>query len=173
MNSKMFTWIVAAVAVACAGAANGAVLVEDGRARAEIVLPEKAWPVEKLAAAELRFFVKKASGAELAIVEPGKARPGFAQVLIGRAAGLEGLAPFSGRVAAEGNILRIAGGDGAGDAKKTDTPCGTLYAVYEFADRELGVRFLWPDDNLGVVVAKKPTVAMAAEKSVAKAGRRL
>ena len=155
----------AAALIVCSSSA--VVLVEGGKARAEIVLPGKAWPVERLAAEELRFLLKKASGAELAIVEKGKASAGFAQVQIGRAAGLEGFAPFAGKVAADGDTLRISGGDGPGNVKKTDTPCGTLYAVYEFADRELGARFLWPDDRLGVVVGKKPTVSVADGASYA------
>ena len=159
MDARMLLSLAAAIAAACvAGPAKGAVLVEDGKARAEIVLPEKAWPAEQAAAKELRLLLKKASGAELAIVERGKEKPGFAQVLIGRAAGLDGLAPFTGKVAAGGGVLRIAGGDGPGNLKSAYVPCGTLYAVYEFADRELGARFLWPDDRFGVVVAKRPTV---------------
>ena len=165
MDMRKMLMTAAAALVACP--LSAVVLVEDGKARAEIVLPEKAWPAEKLAAEELRFLLKKASGADLAVVEKGKARPGFAQVLVGRAAGLEGLAPFAGKVAAEGDALRIAGGDGPGEIKKTNTPCGTLYAVYEFADRELGARFLWPDNKLGVVVEKKPTVSVSAGVSYA------
>ena len=151
--------VAAAALVACP--LSAVVLVEDGKARAEIVLPEGAWPAERLAASELRFLLKKASGAELSVVEQGKVRAGFAKVLVGRAAGLGSFAPFAGRVAAEGGALRIAGGDSPGDPKKADTQCGTLYAVYEFADRELGARFLWPDDRYGVVTGKKPTVAVA------------
>lgn len=114
------------------GSAAAVSLVENGEARAEIVLPEGAWPAERLAASELRFLLKKASGAELAIVEKGKDRAGFAKVLVGRAAGLGSFAPFAGKVVAEGKVLKIAGGDSPGDTKKSDTQCGTLYAAYEF-----------------------------------------
>ena len=78
--------VAAAALVTCP--LSAVVLVEDGKARAEIVLPEGAWPAERLAASELRFLLKKASGAELSVVERGKVRAGFAKVLVGRAAGL-------------------------------------------------------------------------------------
>ena len=69
MDMRKMLMTAAAALVACP--LSAVVLVEDGKARAEIVLPEKAWPAEKLAAEELRFLLKKASGADLAVVEKG------------------------------------------------------------------------------------------------------
>lgn len=139
--------------------AEAVVLVENGVAKAEIVVPANAWPVEKEAAKELAFLVKKASGAALPIVKQGAEKRGGRIVLIGRAAALGDFAPFAGRVAAEGNILKIAGGDGPGPLRFDSTPCGTLFAVYEFAERELGARFLWPDEKYGIVTERKSTIA--------------
>jgi hypothetical protein len=69
-----------------AAPARAVVLVEDGVAKAKIVVPDDAWPTEKEAAKELAFLVKKASGATLPVVKSrSKAKDGR-YVLIGRAA---------------------------------------------------------------------------------------
>ena len=142
-----------------AGTVPAVTLVEEGRAVAEIVIPEKANAVEKEAAHELQMLVEKASGAKLRVVTSAGTGP---RVLMGRAAGLGEQKPFAGRVVAEGDVLKIAGGDCdrplARGHGSNENPCGTLYAVYEFADRELQARFLWPDERYGIVTAKKPTI---------------
>lgn len=147
-----------ACAVVCS--ASAVTLVENGVAKAEVVLPADAWPVEKEAAKEFVFLVKKASGAVIPMAKPGIVREGFAHVLIGRAAGLAKSAPFAGRVVGNDRELRIAGGDGSGATRLDSTPCGTLFAVYEFAERELGAKFLWPDERYGIVTDSKSTIVV-------------
>ena len=135
-------------------------LVEDGKAVAEVVLPADALKVERFAAEELVKFVKRATGAALPVVRERK--PGKAAVLVGRASGLSGFAPNEARVAVRDGALLLAGGDGDGDSKKWTTPAGTLFAVYDFLEREAGVRWLWPDENVGTSVPRRRTLAAAA-----------
>ena len=131
-------------------AVGDAILVKDGKACAEIVLPKDAWEVEKYAAEEFVHFLKKSTGAELPIVKIGEEKQGKAKVLIGRAAKLDPLPSWKGRVVSKGGSLLIAGGDDKTFSRKSNgRACGTLYAVYEFFDRELSLRFLWPDDEGG------------------------
>ena len=136
---------------------SGVTLVEDGRAVAEVVLPDKPNAVEKTTASELVRFIRKSSGAELKVVN-GKSRA-VEQVLIGRVAG-SGVSAWCGRIEADAHTLRIYGGDDAGfTPRSASAACGTLFALYEFLDRELNIRFLWPDDDIGIVIDKKHTIA--------------
>ena len=139
------------VALSCPCAAQAdVVLVKDSVACAEVVVPDDSWDAESYAAEELVHFLHKSTGVELPIVHDGEATQGRAKVLIGRAAGIGGLPPWNGRVVSGEGELKIAGGDDKAFSRKANgRACGTLYAVYEFLDRELRLRFLWPDDDGG------------------------
>lgn len=143
-----------------ASAASGVALVKDGAAVAEVVVPADATKVESFAASELVKFVERATGVRLRV---SKAREkGRPAVLIGRAAGVgDALAPNEARVAAKDGALLLVGGDGPGDPKKMTTPAGTLFAVYDFLERELGVRWLWPDEDVGTSVPQRSGVSFA------------
>ena len=142
-------------------AVNAVTLVEDGRPVAPIVLADESLPAEQLAAEELVRFVERASGAKLAVVKESAAPKSGPRILLGRAAGLKDLPRGGGRVTAEDETVRIAGGDDSGHPKnKIGVVCGTLNAVYELLDRELGVRFLWPDES-GIVVRPKKTITVS------------
>ena len=54
--------------------------------------------------------------------------------------------------------LYIAGRDGGGDPLDRDTSAGTLFGVYEWLQRDLGVRWLWPGE-LGTFVPRTESVA--------------
>ena len=54
-------------------------------------------------------------------------------------------------------MLVIAGDDGPGDPLDADTRAGTLWGVYEWLDRVLQVRWLWPGE-LGTFVPKTDRV---------------
>ena len=136
---------------------SAAVLVENGRADAEIILPAEANPVEKFAAVELALHLKMLGGAEIPVHE---APTGTARVSIrlGRAAELsmEGQPLNAGHIRVSGDVIEIAGVDGDGDPMRMKTSAGTLFAVYEFLEG-LGVRWLWPGD-LGTYVPKLTTI---------------
>ncbi|MDD3694512.1 MAG: DUF4838 domain-containing protein [Lentisphaeria bacterium] len=134
-------------------------LVKDGLAQADIVIPQNPRSVEKYAAEELAYIIEKASGCRLAIVDSRQANKDRKKILLGRAAKLE-LAdlPLCGfRILSSADSLALAGRDGAGEVEKLRTAAGTLFAVYEWAERELGVRWLWPDE-LGELIPTKETI---------------
>jgi hypothetical protein len=160
----------AAFAPVCGAAAGSPLLVQDGRATAVIVLPDQPNAVERYAAQELRDHVAKATGATLPVVSETELRgdlpPG--RIYLGRtraaqAAGLEGQ-----KLPRETFVLRTAdralfvvGHDAAGDPLDRDTSAGTLFGVYEWLERDLGVRWLWPGD-LGTFVPTTRTLACRA-----------
>ena len=142
--------------------AGGVTLVDNGVAKAVVVVPERMLPAEQLALEELNTFIFRACGVRLAAIAEKKAPQSGARIFLGRVAGLKGLMRGEGRVIVDGDIVRIAGGDDKGCPKnQIKVATGTLYAVYEFLDRELGVRFLWPDMNGGIVCRPRKTVKVS------------
>ena len=172
------SWVAALVFVCGFRAADAEpfVIVEDGDAQAIVVVPVDAYPIATYAAEELAAHVRKASGVELEIVDESNIPDQPAnRIFVGtteRAAlagidvsGLEQEA-FALRVA-DGSLI-IAGEDGPGDPmSETHGSSGTLWGVYDFLDRELGVRWLWPGE-LGTYVPKhNPLVVEPEARDVA------
>ncbi len=133
----------------------------------EIVREERAFPVVSLAVRELRQFVERSTGVRLPVVtEP---TPGRNHVFVGSAAGLR---PEGFRIRAVGRDLRIEGDDSPGDPERIrrERPvrCGTLFGVYEFLERFLGVFFAW-DDDLGTIVPPRTELRVASDLDIAQA----
>lgn len=147
-------------------------LVVAGQARAVVVLPDKSLPAQELAARELIYHVHKATGAELPLCRETDSPSGMKYpVYVGpcraaKAAGLdaEGLPPSGHLVKTTGNALFLLGKDrnrGAIGSYWTADWQGTLYAVYDFLESEMGVRWLWPGE-LGEHIPMRTTLAVAA-----------
>lgn len=149
-------WVPAFVLASPAGA-DRVVLVEGGAPRAAVILPDEPLPVHELAARELLYHVRQATGADLPLHRESDA-PGGAEfvVYIGpcRAtaeAGIdvETLPPSAHVSRTVGNALFLAGRDrdrgGIGRWWTADWQ-GTLFAVYDLLEIELGVRWLWPGE---------------------------
>ncbi len=132
------------VLVMWSAGAFACVLVKGGRPAAAIVLGDGATGPEKNAALELQSYLEKISGARLEILpEP---REGLGSVFIGQTEETKKQIPdFDwGSLKRDGilikssrNTLILAG----------DRPAGTLYAVYDFLEKDLGVRFWAPGDE--------------------------
>lgn len=118
-------------------------IVQDGRARASIIVPSGA-PVEVMRAAkELQSYVQKTSGAQLEIRALGA--PGKERVEIRLAVTPPAINPGGDpkahivhedgyTIESGGRMITIIGG----------SPRGTLYGVYDFVERALGVRWFMP-----------------------------
>lgn len=151
-------------------AAGGASIVIDGQAAAVIVLAEQPTAVARYAADELVYHVEKATGATLAVVsEPTPRPPGLTPIFLGETQGARSagivvtqLPPEVFVYRAERNALFIAGHDASGDPLDPATFAGTLFGVYEFLERAVGVRWLWPGE-LGTFVPKHRTLVAAVE----------
>jgi hypothetical protein len=150
-------------------------IVRDGAPIATIVLPENAVPAVRYAAEELVYHVERATGAKLEIACECDSMPDIAIYLgdtqAARAAGIKAseLAPetFTLRADSKTLTLFIAGRDSAGDPLNRDTSAGTLFGVYEWLERDLGVRWLWPG-GLGTFVPKTRSVMARAVAATVK-----
>ncbi|MDO8542950.1 MAG: DUF4838 domain-containing protein [Opitutaceae bacterium] len=148
-------------------ATGSAFIVQDGRPTAAIVLPEKSTRVVQYAAEELVYHVEKATGAKLPIVCECDSTPDTAIYLgdtyAARDTGINisALPAETFQLRATAKALYIVGKDEDRDPLDRDTSAGTLFGVYEWLERELGVRWLWPGE-LGTHVPKTRTIALRA-----------
>jgi hypothetical protein len=139
-------------------------LVEEGRPRAVIILPQKASPAAQAAARVLRDHLRQMSGAELPVRTEdrvkGESSKDQAWILVGEGKltaklGLSSKGLGAGGVVlyAKGHVLALFGTDAGTD------PSGTRYAVTTFLEDRLGVRYLWPGE-LGKVVPRRETITV-------------
>ncbi|HCA48684.1 MAG TPA: hypothetical protein DEP45_15430, partial [Armatimonadetes bacterium] len=162
--------VIAATLVSCSLLAFADVtLVEDGQARAAIVIPAEPLPVEQYAADELAYHVERATGVLLPIATEADLPEAEAYVFIGATkaaaeAGIDtaALAWEETVLRTEGNRVIIAGQDEDGDPLSTETSAGTLWGVYELLERDLGVVWMWPGE-LGTHVPQTDSVVFRPE----------
>ena len=151
-------------------------LVKNGELKfSGIVLRDGATSSEKKAAEELCYHLFRATGKIPALLSEKTVRPGKKYIFLGRCRSnlAGGLAPEkmernSGIIAVEADAVRIAGNDGARLWNQENNSAGTLFAVYEFLERYLDVRWLWPGET-GTFVPVKKNVRLAAGKTLVKA----
>lgn len=145
-------------------------LVRDGQATAAIITADTPTPTAQYAAEELVWHVKKATGVALPVhAESGAPEGVHTRVYIGDTAagrhlGLDPvqLARETWIVRSVGNDLFLAGREDDGDPFAEDNPnVGPLFAVYEFVERALGARWLWPGE-LGTYIPPADTVEIPA-----------
>jgi hypothetical protein len=143
-------------------------IVRDGREVAVIITADQPNAVARYAAQELVYHVERATGARLAIASESASTNAGAttRIFLGdtraaRAAGIAAakLAPetFTLRTAAAQNAIFIAGRDDSGEPLDRDTSAGTLFGVYEWLERNVGVRWVWPGE-LGTHVPATRTI---------------
>ncbi len=142
-------------------------LVRDGAAQAIIVTADTPTATTTYAAEELVAHVARATGVALEIVGESEASEApHTRVYVGDTEAAQRNGVHTDRLPREtytmrsvGNDLFIAGPDGGSDPLSFRTPDGgTLFGVYEFIERYLGVRWLWPGD-LGTYVPSTDTVS--------------
>jgi len=138
-----------------ASASDRFVIVENGRARATIVVGRGATEAELSAAKELQDYIKKSTTVSVALKTDDK-KVGGNIIAVGRnrintnsKLAYEQLAREGFRIKTDGAILSLVGKDDA----------GTEFAVYEFLEKYLGIRWLWPGE-LGEVVPQHKTIAV-------------
>ena len=158
----------------CSDTCLAITLVRDGEPSAVIVVAGKARPSVTYAVEELRHHIELVTGAKLSVLPVSqvedKTQP---LVLVGPSElttemGLRAdTLPFEGyMVATRGNRLVLMGRDK--DPKTSsgrvlsnpfymEVQTGTLYAVYAFLDKVVGVKWLWPSD-LGTTYPKHKTL---------------
>jgi hypothetical protein len=147
-------------------------LVRDSQPLAKIVMSRKPTRLESFAAEELRTYIQKATGADLPIVADTAVGEHETLICIGRNRFSAGLADSlaaapvdSIRLKRDGKRLLLLGRDSPDvDPRKTGSRTlasqrGTLNSVYEFLERQLGVRWYWPGE-MGEVVPTSDNLAV-------------
>ena len=155
--------------VALADDQRAHVFVREGEARAVIVASTDVPPLARFAARELQAYVKRATAAELPIVADLPA-DGTASLVVGNGSAARSLGvsadglPWDGFVCKScGPHLVILGRDDPTADPESDLPkiagihkykvqMATVFGVYEFLERYLGVRWYLPLDEIGEVV---------------------
>ena len=133
-------------------------IVQNGSAVTAIVIPDSALPVVQYAAQELQYHIQKSTGATLGIFNESGKPSGFAGLIyLGNCNATVSAGIDVSNLAANGFIIKtfgvncfLAGSDSEGEVlgmlHTNYTKCGTLFAVYEFLDVHMGVRWLWPGE---------------------------
>jgi len=148
-------------------------MVRDGKATCAIVVPGNAVQVVDYAAEELQYHIGQATGADLPIVREGTTPIGKNRIYLGhcRATAKVGirpdkLPPNSFVIRLSGTKFFLAGKDTAGRVfhpigkiHNERVQCGTLFAVYEFLEQHMKVRWLWPG-KLGEVIPKRSDLSV-------------
>jgi hypothetical protein len=148
-------------------AAPAVTLVEDGKPKAMLILPDSPSPAARQAARVLQDHLRQISGAVLPLraesAVPGMPSPEQPWILVGegeraRKLGFNTatLGPGGVLLQAKGPVLALLGTD----TRTPADPYGTLWAVTLFLENQLGVRYLWPGE-LGKVVPKRKTITVA------------
>jgi hypothetical protein len=141
-------------------------LVQDGRPTSVIVTNGRPTETTALAAVELQEHLRIMTGATLSIVKENEFTPHPSQVMIlvgpSKLAGQRGvntkeLEPESFVVKTTEDALILAGEDATGSNPRM----GTLWAVYDFLQDQLGCRWIWPGE-IGRVVPGRPTVTVGS-----------
>lgn len=148
-------------------------LARNGVPQADIVIPEKAGMTEKYAAEELKYHLDRITGGSFSVIGEGKLSGSShkSHVFIGATAAAKAAGllerPYGleeRRLATRGNGLYLLGGDRDGSVMGSvwaATCHGTLYAVYDFLEKEGGVKWIWPGE-LGEVIPRKPDFSFPA-----------
>jgi len=150
-------------------------IVNEGQANAVIVYADSPTPTTSYAVEELILHLEKATGVTLAAMsEVGMSGDFHTRIYVGdtetgRRFGIDTtkLPREAYILRSVGNDLFIAGSDEGGAAlAQNHSDGGTLFGVYEFLERYLGVRWLWPGD-LGTYVPQTQTVSLPAVNEIA------
>ena len=146
---------------------KGLLLVQEGQPRSIIVTSGRPTEGQAIAAAELQEHIRIMSGATLPIVKENELRPDRNKVLI-----LVGPSNLTKRfgvvtknwepetfvVKCNRNVLILAGEDGS---NKKNARTGTLWAVYDFLQDQLGCRWIWPGET-GQRIPQRKTIIVPA-----------
>lgn len=149
-------------------------IFSNNKAEAAIVIPEKIYPSLTLALDELKYHLKKATGNDFAHYSENQVPVGKYKSLIylgnckktwELGIDFNKLKAFSGGIKTEENDLYIYGND-AKDIKLRrnkrgclNSSTGSLMAVYDFLEKELNIRWIWPGE-LGTVVPRVQNIIL-------------
>lgn len=156
-----------------AASAYGIDIVESGVARSAIVSPQNPPPVVQYAIEEFRQHLELATGVRLDVFNENDVIPQeLGRIYIGGANHLEATVGSTAAlkdncfyIINSGNELSLVGKDGDGVPPfDDDKSMGTLFAVYQWLEDHLGVKWLWPG-RLGTVVPPRDNVSDSVKRT--------
>ncbi len=147
-------------------------IVHNGEATATIVVPDEPLPVVSFAADEFQYHIERATGARLPIVKESEKPTGQATVFLGACRATAKAEVSTAGLPPNGFILKVVGHQFFLVGDDSDGPpawilhnnrarVGTLFAVYEFLEKHLQVRWLWPGE-LGEVIPHRTDIVLDA-----------
>lgn len=142
--------ILSVVASLMAVSISGAVVVRNGKMLFHgIVTPEKPVPVVAHAAQELSYHLKRATGKSLPVITEKQIKNNGKYFYIGNCKANAALEPAKlpwnyGMIKINRDSIHFAGNDGDKEVFAQTNSSGTVFAVYEFLEKYLGVRWIWP-----------------------------
>ena len=149
--------------ICLAPGAQALTLVKAGKPVSVIVTSGKPREGQALAAVELQEHIRLMSGATLPIVAEKELKPGMAKVLIlvgqsnrvtRHGVNTKSMPPESFVIKTVPGALILAGEDGG---SRRNARNGTLWAVYDFLQDQLGCRWIWPGEQ-GRMVPRRATI---------------
>ena len=150
------------------------IVVKDGIPQAAIVTSENPTETARYAVKELVKHVKCATGMELKVVTESRVPTdlhsliyvGETKTAFGNGIDAQNLPRETFVMRSVGNDLFILGKESDSDPlDKSNPDVGTLFGVYEFLEKYVGVRWLWPGE-LGTYVPRTKTIALPAIKQL-------
>ena len=151
-------------------------LIKDGKLTISgIILPAKPYPTVEHAAKEIAYHLKLATGQELPLLKDKDVQKGKSYIYVGGCFGNQKLNsgtmdPNTGIIEIGKNDIWIAGKDGRGKVRASGNSVGTLYASYEFLEKFVGVRWIWPGKT-GEIVPKHKNLTL--KEGTTKVGAKL
>lgn len=149
-------------------------LIKDGKLQFKgIALHAKATPAARYAAREISYHIEQATGEKLPIIGTGEVKGGERYFFIGHCQKNLYLKAWklpndSGVIHITPKAIHIAGRDGRYEVGKSNNSLGTLFAAYEFLEKYLGVRWLWPG-KYGEIIPKHRNLTLTEGKVVVRA----
>ncbi len=160
-------------------------LVRDGQPRATIVLSRRPRAAAQLAALELRHYIRKISGAELKIVREPTEVDGV-RILVGESQATRALGLSNANLQSQEYVIRttdhaliLMGRDHDGYAEvdyasymsiyhALPGDMGTCHATHALLENQLGVRWYYPNEEIGEVVPNDNTQMCRCPRCVAR-----
>ena len=140
---------------------------ENDRWQADIILPDTPDQAEAFAAKELQYHLGKVTGTVPEILPEGKKSVMPYHFYIGAVTAAKKIGIEKKALLPDDHILKTVpdgllfiGGDrdGLRVGHQWSAACqGTLYAVYDYLEKEMGVRWLWPGE-LGEMIPQKKKI---------------
>ncbi|MBE6358229.1 MAG: DUF4838 domain-containing protein [Lentisphaerae bacterium] len=140
-------------------------LIKNGKLTVSgIVIPEKAYPTVEYAAQEISCHLEMAASEKLPIIKETDVQQDKSYIYLGSCRAnqkfkSDEMALDSGIIEIGKSDIKIVGKDGSGKLYDSNNSIGTLYATYEFLEKKIGIRWIWPGKT-GEIIPKHKNLSL-------------